>query len=143
MSDSETIVWEGSPSHYHQFGTYLWCILLCVLVFPALYGIWCWIELKSQKFQLSNQRLKWSRGVLSRVTDEIELYRIKDTQLVEPFFLRLVGCGNIILATSDRSTHEMILPAINKAGDVREKIRSLVEIARRERGVREVDFSGE
>jgi len=143
MSAPETIEWEGSPSHYYQFTTYLLCGLFCILIIPALYGIWSWIELRSQKYQLTNQRLKWSRGVFSRITDEIELYRIKDTQLIEPFFLRIVGCGNIILATSDRTTHEMIIPAIKNANEVREKIRILVETARRERGVREVDFSGD
>jgi len=143
MSSSETIEWEGSPSNYLLFTTYLWCVLLSILIVPAVYGIWRWIELKSQRYQLTNQRLKWSRGVFSKITNEIELYRIKDTQLIEPFFLRIVGCGNIILSTSDRNTPELIIPAVKNATGVREKIRVLIEAARRERGVREVDFSGE
>ncbi len=36
--------------------------------------------------------------------NELELYRVKDIVLNEPFLLRLVGLSNIVLVTSDRST---------------------------------------
>jgi uncharacterized membrane protein YdbT with pleckstrin-like domain len=133
---TEQIAWEGTPSQIINFKAFLWCIL----IIPIPYAIWRWLDTRSQKYQLTSQRLKFSRGIFSRLTDEIELYRVKDIQLLEPFLLRIWGCGNIILVTSDRSAPNFVMPVIKNATAVREQIREFVETSRMKRNVREVDM---
>jgi len=79
------------------------------------------------------------RGVFSKRTDELELYRVKDTVLVEPFWLRLVSLGHIDLTTSDRTTPLVRIAAVPDAARLREELRSNVERMRVLRGVREAD----
>jgi len=70
----------------------------------------------------------------------MELYRIRDIQLQEPFLLRLFSLGNIVLHTSDRSHPRITIRAIENADQLREKIRIHVEECRVKKNVREVDF---
>ena len=97
---------------------------------------------KCRVFELSCQRLRLRTGVLNRRTDEIELYRVKDTIIEEPFWLRLFGLGTLVLETSDRSHPELSIPAIADVTGLRENVRASVERLRDQKRVREVDFEG-
>jgi uncharacterized membrane protein YdbT with pleckstrin-like domain len=137
---TEELKWEGRPSQLLNANVYIICALISVLILPVFYALWKWLEIRSQRYQLTTQRLRMSHGIFSRHTEEVELYRVKDTRLVEPFWLRMFSCANIVLYTSDRSTPTIILPAIKNGAQVRETLRSLVEQIRVKKGVREVDF---
>ena len=66
--------------------------------------------------------------------DEIELYRIKDTRVDQPFFQRLVGMGTVVVISADVSGSFSIE---NLPGSVskREQIRTLSNKAKEARGV--------
>ena len=75
-----------------------------------------------------------------KTTEELELFRVKDIRLDQPFWLRLVGLSNIILVTSDKTSSKYIIPAIKNGTKIREEIRAAVDQRRDEKGVRETDF---
>lgn len=133
----EQLVWEGRPSQW----TNILPFALCVLIIPIPYGVYRWLAIKCTKYSLSSQRLRISRGILSRHIEDIELYRVKDSSIRQPFIQRLVGLGTVELVTSDASTPKVMLPAIANPIQVHDSIRTQVERARRERGVRELDVS--
>ena len=54
--------------------------------------------------------------------------------------MRLVGLGNIVLETSDKTTPQLTIPAIAGAPVLLEKLRAEVEKRRDRKRVREVDF---
>ncbi|QQR89750.1 MAG: PH domain-containing protein [Myxococcales bacterium] len=140
MNDEKTI-WTGGPSQVLNLKVYVVCFLLCFLVIPIFYALWKWLELKNTRYELTNQRLKMHYGILSKHSDDIELYRVKDTRFEQPFVFRLFGVGNIILATSDISNAQVMLRAVHQADSVRDQIRANVEEVRSRKGVREVDFN--
>ena len=140
MSAGETTIWVGRPSQLKNFKIFLLCFLLCWLIVPIFVALWYWLVVRCFQYELTTQRLRISQGVFNRQTEEIELYRIKDTALVEPFWLRMFSLGNVVLITSDRSTPELVIDAIHDAAGVRETIRAQVEALRTSKGVREVDF---
>ena len=78
--------------------------------------------------------------MLTRTTDEIELYRVKDIRLVEPFLQRLVGLSVIEITSSDRSNPNLSLSGIRKGDELRNNLRNQVERLRTNKNVREVDF---
>ena len=100
----EKDVWYGTPSQVVNLGTFIVCGLLFFLVIPLFIALWRWLEVKYTKYELTTQRLRTRYGVLNRKTNELELYRVRDYQLEEPFFLRLFSLGNVILRTSDRTS---------------------------------------
>ena len=89
---------------------------------------------------LTSERIRLSRGILGKSHDELELYRVKDSTLEQPFFLRLFGLGNIVLDTSDRSTPIFTFKAVPDPSALRDELRTHVEARRTAKQVREVDF---
>ncbi len=136
----ENDIWSGTPSQVVNFGTFIVYGLFFWLVFPLFAILWRWLATKNTKYELTNERLRTRYGILNKKMDELELYRVKDYKLENPFFLRMFSLGNIILETSDRSSPVVTINAIPNAEELREKIRNCVETRRDQKGVREVDF---
>jgi uncharacterized membrane protein YdbT with pleckstrin-like domain len=84
--------------------------------------------------------LKITEGVFSKVTETLELYRVKDIEVRQPFFYRMLGVENIQVNTSDLSSPVILLEAIPKAVGLADKLRNQVEIIRVQKKVREIDL---
>jgi uncharacterized membrane protein YdbT with pleckstrin-like domain len=137
---NEQVVWTGTPSQVINIPAFILWGLLFWLVIPIFIVLWKWLAVKSIKYELSTERLRTRYGVLNKKMDELELYRVRDYKLEQPFFLRIFSLGNIILETSDRSHPIVVIRAIPNAEQLRENIRTSVEECRARKRVREVDF---
>jgi uncharacterized membrane protein YdbT with pleckstrin-like domain len=135
MSEEQTI-WKGPSSQALYFGTYTLCVLFCWLIVPAIYGICKWIQVRCRVYEITTERVRIRSGVFSKSTEELELYRVTDYAVVEPFWLRLFKVGNIQLKTSDDSSPELVLEALPNAAALRDEIRKNVEICRERKKVR-------
>jgi uncharacterized membrane protein YdbT with pleckstrin-like domain len=135
----EQVVWSGAPSQWQN----LWAWVSCVLLVPIPWALWRALVTRSTRYELTTQRLKTTRGVFNRITDDIELYRVKDTHFQQTFWQRMVGIGDIVLSTSDTSTPVVTLADIADAEGVRERVRGLVEQRRDAKQVRELDVGHE
>lgn len=136
----EKIIWKGNPSQWSNFGILLFCGLTFWLVIPIFIAIWKILDVKFWKFEITDQRIIVERGILSKTTNELELYRVKDLKLEQPFLLRLVGLSNMLLVTSDKTHSLKKIPAIPDGKNLREELRISVEKRRDEKRVREIDF---
>ena len=157
----ETLVWRGTPSQWTNFGTYLFCLLLAAmigvayflyspaapepliltgLVVPVFWALTRWIGTKCNRYEITSERAKITTGLLSRHTQEIELYRIRDYSVIEPFWLRVVGCGDVVLASADRTSPNFVLRAVPRARWLKDEIRTHTERMRQRRGVRDLDI---
>lgn len=137
---AEREVWFGTPSQVVNLGTFIIMGIFFWLVFPLFIILWKWLVVKNIKYELTTERLRTRYGVLNKKIDELELYRVRDYQFEQPFFLRLFSLGNIVLQTSDRSHPEVTLRAIPDGENLRERLRTHVEACRTTKRVREVDF---
>jgi uncharacterized membrane protein YdbT with pleckstrin-like domain len=139
----ETEVWTGRPSQIANLGVFVWCGLLCWLVVPIFVAVWRYLLVRTLRYELTSQRFRVTSGVLSRRTDEAELYRVKDSEFSQTLFQRLFGLGTVRMATSDESSPLVSIESIpaNRAKELREQIRNLVEDLRDRKRVREVDYA--
>ena len=137
----EEHIWKGSPSHWTVFGWYLlWLLPLAWAGVGLLAAFWLWLTIKTWRITVSNHRISEEKGVLTKNTHELELYRVKDIVLNEPFLLRLVGLSNIVLVTSDRSTPVFVIPGVRNGKQIKEKLRLAVEERRDVKCVVERDY---
>ena len=136
---AEREVWSGTPSQWQN----LWAWVACVLLVPIPLALWRALVTRNTRYVLTDQRLKTTRGVLNRITDDLELYRVKDTHFQQTFWQRMVGIGDIVLSTSDTTTPTVAIADIRDAEGVRERVRGLVEQRRDLKRVRELDVGHE
>lgn len=153
--DKEKTIWRGSPSQVINFGAYILIIivtavivvvsllflplLLILLIVPLVMLIVNFLKIKSEIFEVTSQRLRKTTGIFSKQTEDIELYRVRDYKIIEPFFLRLFGLGTIELITIDKSSPHVIIPAVKDPKGLLDMIRENVEHAKSTKGVRELD----
>jgi uncharacterized membrane protein YdbT with pleckstrin-like domain len=130
-------VWYDREGHVASAGYYLFCTLFFWLVVPLFMGLTRYMRVSRHTYLLTAQRLREQSGILFRRTEELELYRVKDISIDQPFLQRLAGCGRLVLQTSDRSTPQVILEAIPDPLAVADLIRDHVERCRVAKGVRE------
>lgn len=98
------------------------------------------LRVMSTRYLLTSERLISSAGVLMLKTEELELYRVRDTTVLQPLWLRLAGRGHILLTTTDATTPRLLMLAVSDPQMVQELIRKYVEQVRHRKGVRSVDM---
>ena len=153
----ETPVWIGSPSQWLNAGWFSICGLGAIALIvtglivgqpvvalgsliPVAYAMAKFLKVRTTRVEVTTERITTTVGIFSRHKWDIELYRVKDTTLHQPFLLRMVGRANIRIISSDRSTPAITLPALPNAEWLRQQIRTNVERLRLKRGVREMDI---
>jgi len=101
-----------------------------------------WLEVMGSLYQITPERLILKRGIFMKSIDEIELYRVKDVRMDYSLLNQWAGIGNICLTSSDETTRtgELTMRQVPQALKRREELRALVDAARKQRGVREMDM---
>lgn len=95
---------------------------------PALIGglswLWRYLIVSNTSYTLKSDRILIHTGVLNKQQDQIELFRVRDYQVREPFVYRFVGLGNVIIISTDRNAPRFQMNAISKAEEFKEQIRA-------------------
>ena len=153
----ESAIWTGSPSQWLNGGWYIACLVGVAVLFtvaalvgqpliaagaiiPVIAAVVQFFKVRATRIDVTTERITTTVGIFSRRKWDMELYRVKDTMLHEPFLLRLVRRANIQIISSDRSSPSITLPALPNAEWLRQQIRANVERLRLKRGVRELDM---
>jgi membrane protein YdbS with pleckstrin-like domain len=137
---TEEPIWRGTSSQLKNLGLFILCGLFCWLIVPIFIALTRYLQTKNNVFELTSERLKITEGVFSKITETLELYRVKDIEVRQPFIYRMLGVENIQVNTSDMSSPVILLQAIPKAVGLPDKLRNQVEIIRVQKKVREIDL---
>jgi len=118
---------------------YPWIIvviwLLCGIVALSSY-----LKVSTTKYVLTTERLRLTTGVLSTVTEDLELRRVRDSVILRPFWARIAGLGHVQILSADASTPRMVLHAIKDPDGVQSKIRSIVQTQWAKFNVRQMEI---
>ena len=156
----EVILWKGSPSQWTNIGTYFFCLLLiagilatyflvpnvpvwvlATTAIPLLFGMVRWLQTRSQTYEITSERIRTSTGIFSRRTTDLEMYRVRDYTVVEPFWLRMIGRGNLVLETADRTNSQVVGRAVPGVSALKDQVRIHTERMRQRRGVRDLEIN--
>jgi len=153
----EQTIWTGSPSQVKNAWPFFFAAVAALAILfltfivwmwppgagfvgvPVIYALCRWLSVGAQRFELTTERLLSSVGFLSRTTDSLELYRVKDMRIIQPLRLRLFGLENIELMTSDETSPMIVIDHIPSRIRLLDKIRAQVEACRVAKGTREVE----
>jgi uncharacterized membrane protein YdbT with pleckstrin-like domain len=137
---TEETIWRGTSSQKKNLGLFILSVLFCWLIVPIFIALTRFLQTKCHIFELTSERLKMTEGVFSKVTETLELYRVKDIEVRQSFLYRMLGLENILVHTSDLSSPVILLEGIPKTVGLADKLRNQVEIIRMQKRVRELDI---
>lgn len=156
-------MWDGTPSQIVNLPVFILCALVAgaligaavlfreqagtgayaiggAAVIPLFIGFWKWLRTRTTRYHLTTERLHLTQGIFSRKTEDLELYRVKDYHIYEPFTMRLFGLADIVLNTMDDQNATIYLKAIPDGKGLRDQIRKHVELCRDRKRVRVSEF---
>lgn len=156
-------IWKGTSSQWKNCGPYfalaasvpvsvfvhwqfgagagqsIFFVYLLVLA-AVLWALWRWIMVKTTAYHLTTERLLTTTGILTKVTDTLELYRVRDMKTVQTLAQRMVGLQDIYLCTADASTADVRIDFVPVALNLSEQVRKAVEACRMKKNVRVMDM---
>jgi uncharacterized membrane protein YdbT with pleckstrin-like domain len=135
-SEGEQVLYEGRPALVPSV-----VALLLSIVTLGTYLIFRYLKVRGTSYRITSRRLVVETGVLSKTLEQVDLYRVTDYSVERPFSQRLMGTGNLILQTVDRTTSQVQVRDIKTdVVALYEQVRSATEADRARRGVKMVDY---
>lgn len=134
-ASEERTLFEGRPAAISGLGELVLTILTVGLAWVYFYA-----RAASRHYRVTSTRIVVETGLFSKRMEQIDLYRVSDYVVDLPFAQRLLGTGNLLVQTSDRTTKEVRLERIRT--DVKklyEELRAATEADKARRGVRTMD----
>lgn len=107
LDAEEEVLWEGKP--FGTIGTY---------------------------YELTNQRLKIFTGLFGRNLEEVDLVRVRDTEVSQKLSERTFGVGDVTLVLADEKRPSVVLNNVKNPMEVRELIRKAYLAEHKRRGLR-------
>lgn len=162
----EEILWEGSYSPKAMVGPLLGCalatiVLLGVAIWQGQGWVWMaalgvmlvlWLAVIGKlianrlgvSYKLTNHMFYHRRGVLTRVTDRIELIEVHDVTYSQGLIERMVNVGQVLITSSDRTDPHFYLRGIEDVESVAKKIDDArrAEQVRRGRRIESIGMHG-
>jgi uncharacterized membrane protein YdbT with pleckstrin-like domain len=145
INTEEPAIWEGRPSQWLNFKSYAYCVIMtgfivtvlfitstlqwlfaALLLYPLGKTLFAWYELRSISYKITDLRILHRTGVFNRVTEETKLSDVRDVLLIEPWYERIVGLGDIRLNLKGFAKSYVMLSGIRKAGEIKELINAQV-----------------
>jgi membrane protein YdbS with pleckstrin-like domain len=162
--DKEEVYYEGSPLLRGDLGRIIAAaVIAAVLVaipilnqrrnwFPQPLWVWpvaialaalCFlipiILARTIKYKISNYRIDYERGILSKKYDTLELWHVDDVSLRQSLLDRIFGTGDITVVSNDQTTPRLQLHGVRDPKPLYESLKQRVIAVKRQRGVIKMD----
>lgn len=118
---------------------FAWLIAIVLGLILAVGAALQYLAVRMRFYIVSRQRLRYKRGIFSISEDEIDLGRVRDYQVLRPFWMRLLHLGDLVVHSTDRSIPILVIPGQTDPEDLRDTIRNLVLERQKAIGFREIE----
>ena len=121
--NSENVLYESHPSMFrNQPVWFVITVLLCLVgVGLVVFAIWI-IKCKGTTLTVTQDRTRLRRGLLSKSITEVWHQDIRNVQLDQTFFQRLLDVGSIGISSAGQGGLEIFVTGIPQPGHVKELI---------------------
>ena len=131
----EDVIWEGRPTWRAWAGKWIagWA-LLPVLV-GAFFLLSVWIRTRSARWKLTSRRIEIESGFFTKRIDTLELWRVRDVELRQSLFDRLVGVSSLFVTAHDPGSPVLEVRGVPGDRSIYDRLMTAVMQARQQRGV--------
>ena len=127
-AETERTLFTGHPAVIHS----AWQWLAVIVTLGIAYLVY-WVRSISTTYEITSQRVRIEHGLLSKLKENVELFRIDHFDLHKPLGMRLVGQCLLHLRSSDASFPTVMILGIPNLESLADTLRecSLRERTRR------------
>lgn len=93
------------------------------------------VRLKMTRYEVSPDRIEWSRGILDKRVDNIDMFRVIDLKMRRSVFDVIFGIGTVGLITTDKSDPEFVFEKVHRPRELYDIIKKASLEADRRTGV--------
>jgi membrane protein YdbS with pleckstrin-like domain len=162
--DQEHVYFEGSPLLRGDLGRLIFAAVIAAALiaipilnqkyqwFPQRWWVWAIaiglaiicllipiILTRSIRYKISNYRIDFERGILSKKYDTLELWHVDDVSLHQSLTDRIFGTGDITVISDDPSTPRLELSGVPNPKPLFDSLKQRVISVKRQRGVIKMD----
>ncbi len=116
----------GAPAGYTALGFVLLFAIVCLRYY---------LKSASTHYQITTQRIKLERGLLSKLQESLELFRIDHFELHKPLGMRLLGQSSLHLFSSDAELTNFFIYGVPNLESLADTLRSCQLRERSRRGL--------
>ncbi|HEY7090482.1 MAG TPA: PH domain-containing protein, partial [Tepidisphaeraceae bacterium] len=160
--DSEEVYFQGSPLLRGEIGrvTFFWVLALLFIVVPFFFKLPWWayvagiviglligivplLKTRAIRYRISNYRIDFDRGILSRNVDTLELWHVEDISLHQSLIDRVLGVGTITVISHDDTNPRLELKSLPRPRALFDSLKQRIISVKRQRGVLKMDIPPE
>jgi hypothetical protein len=162
-SDTEEIYFEGSPPIRGLGMTFILWVLIGIVLIAVPIVTWAMskhmpmpvaagfivagliamfvpaLMVKTKRFRISNYRIDYERGLLSKTIDTLELWHVEDIHFHQSLLDRILDVGSITVLSRDETTPRLFMKGIPHPRPLYEALKQRVIAVKRSRGVIKMD----
>ena len=129
-TEIEKDLFVGRPNVVVSVGQILWVVLSLGIAWLVF-----WLRAASTTYQITTQRIRVERGLLSKTKESVELFRIDHFDIHKPLGMRLLGHAVLDLRSSDTSFPSVIIGGIPNLETLADTLRECALHERKRRAV--------
>ncbi|MFI5160505.1 MAG: PH domain-containing protein [Sphingobacteriales bacterium] len=103
----------------------LWAELIWLSLIVMLFALYRFIYIRRCSYIVTEQYIRITRGIFFKRIDTVELFRVKDYTVTEPFILQIFKLMDLMLKTTDPENPILWLRGIPQSGiidTIRERV---------------------
>jgi membrane protein YdbS with pleckstrin-like domain len=124
--------WENMP----------WWLYLVAIVLGLIVIVWPAVLVRTVRYRVSNYRIDFERGLLSRRIDTLELWHVEDIRFYQSLLDRILRVGDITIISHDDTTPILKLGGVPNPRPLFETLKQRIIAVKRQRGVIKMDLGG-
>jgi membrane protein YdbS with pleckstrin-like domain len=131
----------AAPILWYQFGreTFRWWYFVVGFGLAALCVIIPLLIVKATRYRITNYRIDYERGILSKRIDTMEPWHVDDVNFHQSLLDRIFNVGDITIVSDDPTTPKLDLRGIPNARPLFDTLKQRIISVKRQRGVIKMD----
>ena len=127
-ANEEVTLYDENPSMFRNRPVeFIVALVLCLVVVGLIVFLLWWMRCKGTQLTVTNERTTLRRGILSKSITEVWHQDVRNVQLDQTFFQRLLGVGSLGISSSGQAGLEISVSGIPDP----ERVKDLIDQHRR------------
>lgn len=103
-----------------------------------LYLFYRWFYIRSYSWTIGREVIQQKRGLFSRTTDHVEMYRIIDYQESQSMLQRILGIKTVIFLSTDKLNSTLCIKGVLTSSPLMDIVRERVEVCKNQKRIYEI-----